>query len=112
MGLAITLRTGDPRGLSTFAPCYSLSFPVAYGLMRSFIELVLKPLWWPLYWDSYWYSRFPGANASDTLRQTGLFDDMARKTDEGEHSLEMHLPFLLSVMHGQVRVRVRVRVNP
>ena len=24
----------------------------------------------PEYWDSYWYSRFPGANASDTLRQT------------------------------------------
>ena len=39
--------------------------------------------------------------ASDTLRQTGLFDDMARKTDEGEHSLEMHLPYLLSVMQGQ-----------
>ena len=39
--------------------------------------------------------------ACDALRQTGLFDDMARKTDEGEHSLEMHLPFLLSVMHGQ-----------
>eukprot|EP00966_Prymnesium_polylepis_P287589 6642131-Prymnesium_polylepis.1 len=25
---------------------------------------------WPLYWDSYWFSRFPGANASDTARQT------------------------------------------
>ena len=27
---------------------------------------------WPLYWDSYWYSRFPGANASDTQKQTLL----------------------------------------
>ena len=36
-----------------------------------------------------------------TLRQTGLFDDMARKTDEAEHSLEMHLPYLHSVMQGQ-----------
>ena len=24
----------------------------------------------PGYWDSYWYARFPGANASDTQRQT------------------------------------------
>ena len=29
-----------------------------------------KLLHWPLYWDSYWYSRFPGANASDTARLT------------------------------------------
>jgi hypothetical protein len=27
---------------------------------------------WPMYWDSYWYSRFPGANASDTQKQTLL----------------------------------------
>ena len=24
----------------------------------------------PMYWDTYWYARFPGANASDTARQT------------------------------------------
>ena len=36
------------------------------------------------------------------LRQTGLFDDMTRKTDEDEHSLEMHLPYLLSVMQVQL----------
>ena len=25
---------------------------------------------WPMYWNSYWYSRFPGANATDTEQQT------------------------------------------
>ena len=25
---------------------------------------------WPMYWDSYWYSRFPGANKTDTNKQT------------------------------------------
>ena len=25
---------------------------------------------WPMYWDSYWYSRFPGANKTDTEKQT------------------------------------------
>ena len=27
---------------------------------------------WPMYWNSYWYSRFPGANATDTEKQTLL----------------------------------------
>jgi hypothetical protein len=27
---------------------------------------------WPMYWNSYWFSRFPGANVSDTQRQTLL----------------------------------------
>ena len=29
-----------------------------------------KLVGWPMYWDSYWFSRFPGANASDTQAQT------------------------------------------
>lgn len=36
----------------------------------------------------------------NTLRATGMFDDMTRKTDEDEHSLEMHLPYIFHVMRG------------
>ena len=49
--------------------------------------------------------------ASDALRQTGLFDDMPRKTDEDEHSLEMHLPYLFTVMQGQSFTLVPVLVG-
>ena len=31
------------------------------------------------------------------LRSTGFFDDMAKRTDEEEHSLELHLPYMDSV---------------
>lgn len=37
---------------------------------------------------------------NNTLRQTGFFDDMSRRTDEDEHSLEMHLPYIYHVMRG------------
>ena len=25
---------------------------------------------WPMYWDTWWFTRYPGANTSDTQRQT------------------------------------------
>eukprot|EP01026_Neomeris_dumetosa_P008692 TRINITY_DN12810_c0_g2_i1.p1 TRINITY_DN12810_c0_g2~~TRINITY_DN12810_c0_g2_i1.p1 ORF type:complete len:239 (-),score=10.12 TRINITY_DN12810_c0_g2_i1:245-961(-) len=35
------------------------------------------------------------------LMQTGIFDYMSLNTEENEHSLEMHLPFISHVMKGQ-----------
>lgn len=32
------------------------------------------------------------------LRSTGKFSDMDVKTDEDEHSIEMHLPYIAKVM--------------
>lgn len=32
------------------------------------------------------------------LQATGLFDQMSISTDEDEHSLEMHLPYIAKVM--------------
>lgn len=48
---------------------------------------------------------------SNVLRQTGLFDDMSRKTDEDEHSLEMHLPYIFRVMQGQNFLLVPILVG-
>ncbi|KAL2919763.1 hypothetical protein HK105_200680 [Polyrhizophydium stewartii] len=33
-----------------------------------------------------------------TLAATGLFETMSRRTDEDEHSIEMHLPYIFKVM--------------
>lgn len=35
------------------------------------------------------------------LRETGLFEEMSIKTDEDEHSIEMHLSFVAKVMQGK-----------
>lgn len=34
------------------------------------------------------------------LRATGSFSDMDIQTDEGEHSIEMHLPYVRKVFEG------------
>lgn len=34
------------------------------------------------------------------LRETGQFGDMDLQTDEDEHSLEMHLPYVRKVFEG------------
>ena len=34
------------------------------------------------------------------LRETGKFGDMDLQTDEDEHSLEMHLPYVRKVFEG------------
>lgn len=34
------------------------------------------------------------------LRQTGKFEDMDLQTDEDEHSIEMHLPYIRKVFEG------------
>jgi predicted class III extradiol MEMO1 family dioxygenase len=34
------------------------------------------------------------------LRATGKFSDMSIQTDEDEHSIEMHLPFVRKVFEG------------
>lgn len=34
------------------------------------------------------------------LLQTGLFEEMDMQTDEDEHSIEMHLPYIAKVMEG------------
>ena len=49
--------------------------------------------------------------ACNTLRATGMFDDMPRNTDEGEHSLEMHLPYIFQVMQGRRFLLVPVLVG-
>ncbi|KAL1528231.1 hypothetical protein AB1Y20_009589 [Prymnesium parvum] len=41
------------------------------------------------------------AEASDALRRTGEFEEMTKKADEEEHSLEMHLPYIVHVMRGR-----------
>jgi len=51
------------------------------------------------------------AATCNALRQTGLFDDMKRKTDEDEHSLELHLPYIRQVMQAQEFVLVPVMVG-
>lgn len=38
----------------------------------------------------------------EELRATGRFEDMSRSTDEAEHSLEMHLPYIRKVFEGYV----------
>eukprot|EP00051_Salpingoeca_urceolata_P027836 m.483509 g.483509 ORF g.483509 m.483509 type:complete len:291 (+) comp22972_c0_seq1:203-1075(+) len=35
------------------------------------------------------------------LRATGHFEEMSRSTDEDEHSIELHLPYVAKVMAGQ-----------
>jgi AmmeMemoRadiSam system protein B len=35
------------------------------------------------------------------LRDSGLFGEMSHKSDEREHSIEMHIPFLQRAMRGQ-----------
>jgi len=32
------------------------------------------------------------------LKATGKFDNMSRSTDEDEHSLEMHLPYIFKML--------------
>ena len=34
----------------------------------------------------------------DELRGSGQFETMSRQTDEDEHSIEMHLPYIAKVM--------------
>ena len=36
----------------------------------------------------------------DELSSTGLFDDIPRGKEESEHSLEMHVPYIVRVMQG------------
>ena len=38
--------------------------------------------------------------AIDELRATGSFSDMSIRTDEDEHSIEMHLPYVRQVFKG------------
>lgn len=38
--------------------------------------------------------------AVSTLRATGKFSDMSINTDEDEHSIEMHLPYVRKVFEG------------
>ena len=40
--------------------------------------------------------------AIDELRKTGVFSDMNIDTDEDEHSIEMHLPYVRKVFEGSV----------
>lgn len=42
-----------------------------------------KMVGWPMYWNSYWFSRFPGANESDTAKQT-LITGPANATSASE----------------------------
>jgi len=37
----------------------------------------------------------------DELRKTGKFSDMTQSTDEDEHSIEMHLPYVRKVFEGK-----------
>ena len=47
-----------------------------------------KMIDWPMYWNSYWFSRFPGANASDTEVQT-LETGPVNATSAGEFYVQL-----------------------
>ena len=47
----------------------------------------------------------------DELAATGLFDEMSLAVDEKEHSLEMHLPFILQAMGGRPFTLVPIMVG-
>ena len=36
------------------------------------------------------------------LYETGMFETMSHQTDEDEHSIEMHLPYIAKVMERSV----------
>jgi MEMO1 family protein len=38
------------------------------------------------------------ASTIGELRRTGAFTEMSKKTDEEEHSLEMHLPYIYKML--------------
>ncbi|KAJ3115316.1 hypothetical protein HK098_007000 [Nowakowskiella sp. JEL0407] len=38
---------------------------------------------------------------NEELRKTGYFSEMSQETDEDEHSIEMHLPYVYHVMQGK-----------
>lgn len=38
--------------------------------------------------------------ATKELKQTGRFTDMSLQTDEDEHSIEMHLPYIRKTFEG------------
>jgi hypothetical protein len=40
---------------------------------------------------------------NDELYATSLFEKMSIQTDEDEHSIEMHLPYIAKVMQGYAR---------
>jgi predicted class III extradiol MEMO1 family dioxygenase len=40
--------------------------------------------------------------AIEELRATGKFTDMSIETDEDEHSIEMHLPYVRKIFEGYV----------
>lgn len=44
------------------------------------------------------YNKFTFLLVYDELYSTGQFEEMSLLTDEDEHSIEMHLPFIAKVM--------------
>jgi len=40
--------------------------------------------------------------AIEELKKTGKFTEMELDTDEGEHSIEMHLPYVRKIFEGYV----------
>lgn len=48
---------------------------------------------------------------TEALRETGLFETMALDTDEEEHSIELHLPFVQHVMRGRPYALVPILVG-
>jgi len=47
----------------------------------------------------------------DELYKTSLFEEMTLQTDEEEHSIEMHLPYIARVMEGQTFTIVPIMVG-
>lgn len=45
------------------------------------------------------------------LKATGQFEDMSQDVDEEEHSLEMHLPYIVRVMRGHDFTLVPIMVG-
>ena len=63
-----------------------------------------------------WYETPLGRIAIDAdtcadLRRSGLFESMALQTDEEEHSIEMHLPYVQAVMRARAYTLVPVLVG-
>uniref|UniRef100_A0A7S0P7R6 Protein MEMO1 n=1 Tax=Calcidiscus leptoporus TaxID=127549 RepID=A0A7S0P7R6_9EUKA len=51
------------------------------------------------------------AETCETLKASGMFDAMELDVDEAEHSIELHLPYIVQVMRGQPFALVPILVG-
>jgi len=54
------------------------------------------------YYRTPFYDLIVDQSVNHELKETNMFEEMDLKTDEAEHSIEMHLPFIAKVMENQM----------